>query len=137
MGNLNLSLSLITLMLLTLHCTAFYLFLHHHCYLQNIFYNKTFPNWTFEKCSNSSIFFNFWNPSQMVFTRPKQWKHEFAKYVKYAWKRRYKIWSTVKAQERREWCCSGVFIINFRDVAIEDLVEHLRWNFFCNSMDRS
>ena len=31
-------------------------------------------------------FFNFWYHSQMLFTCSKQWKHEFLKYVKYAWR---------------------------------------------------
>ena len=52
---------------------------------KTFFYAKTFPNWTFEKCIKSSIFFNFWNPSQMAFTFSKQWKHQFVKYVKYVW----------------------------------------------------
>ena len=60
MENLNLSLPLITFTLLTLHCTAFHLFLKHRCYLQNIFY--FFPSWTFEKCIKSSIFSFFETP---------------------------------------------------------------------------
>ena len=38
MENLNLSLPLVTVTLLTLHCTAFHLFLNHRCYFQNIFF---------------------------------------------------------------------------------------------------
>ena len=144
MEDLNLSLPLIILTLLTSHCTTFSLFLNHRCYFQNISYTKTFPNWTFEKCIKSSIFLYlffyiilyllififfiiyFWNPSQIAFTYSKRWKQEFLKYVKYAWKSIHKIWSTTKTQERLEWCCSGVFINNFRGVGIEDPVEHLR-----------
>ena len=65
----------------------------------------------------------------MAFTCSKQWKYEFVKNVKYAWKPTYKIWSTIKAQERCNWCCSVVFIDNFRGVSIEDPVEHLQWSF--------
>ena len=35
------------------------------------------------------------------------------------WKPMYKIWSTIKAQERHEWRCSGVFIKNFKGVGIK------------------
>ena len=75
----------------------------------------------------------------MVFNFSKQWKHEFMKYVKYAWKPMNKIClkSTIKTQEQHKSCCSGVFVVNFRDVGIEDLVKHLRWSFFCNSRDKS
>ena len=41
--------------------------------------------------------------------------------------------STIKAQEWFAWRCSGVFIVNFRDVGIENPVEHLRWSFFCKN----
>ena len=51
-------------------------------------------------------------------------------FVKYVQKPMYKIWSTIKAQERPGWCCSGVFINNFGGVSIENSVEHLRWTFF-------
>ena len=46
----------------------FYLFLNHLCYLENIFYTKAFAFQTLEKCIMSSVFFNFQNLSQMVFT---------------------------------------------------------------------
>ena len=84
------------------------------------------------------IFFNFWCRWQMAFTCSKQWKHEFLKYVKCAWKPMYIIClkSTIKPQERDVWCFSGVFIINVRGVGIQDLVEHLRWSFFCNSIGK-
>ena len=57
----------------------------------------------------------------MVFTCSKRWKHEFVKYVKYAWKQRNNICSKSKkkAQEQHKWCCSGVFIVNFKSVSIE------------------
>ena len=118
-------------MLLTLHCTVFHLFLNNRCYLQKKIYTKTFPNWTFEKCIKSSVFVNFWYRSQMTFTSSQQWKHEFLKYCKYAWKLMYKICSkpSIKAQEQLDWCCSGVLIVYFRGVGIQDLVEHLRWRF--------
>ena len=64
---------------------------------------------------------NFWNMLNM---------HEEPMY-KICWK------PTIKAQERGDWCCSGVFIISFRGVGIQDLVEYLRWSFFCNSIDKS
>ena len=59
-------------------------------------------------------------------------EHESLKYLKYAWKPMYKnCWKqTIKAQEQREWRSSGVFIVNFRCVCIQDLAEHLRWSFF-------
>ena len=80
------------------------------------------------------FFFNFWNPYQMVFTFSKQWKHEFAKYVKYAWKPINKIFSKskIKAQEQHKWCYSFVFIVNLRCVGIDDPVEYLQWRIFCN-----
>ena len=39
---------------------------------------------------NGSIFFNFWYHSQVALPCSKQWKHEFLKYVKYAWKPMYR-----------------------------------------------
>ena len=66
MENLN---PLVTPTILILQCTAFHLFLNHHCYLQNIFYTKTFQ---FLKPFPGGVY---------LFT---QWKHEFVKYVKYA-----------------------------------------------------
>ena len=47
------------------------------------------------------FFFNFWKPSQMVFTCSKQCKHEFVKYVKYVWKPNYSK-SIIKAQEEHK-----------------------------------
>ena len=44
--------------------------------------------------------------------------------------------STTKAQEQHKSCCSGVFIVNFRDVSVEEPVKHVRWSF-CNSRDKS
>ena len=38
----------------------------------------------------------------MAFTCSKEWKHEFVKYIIYVRKPMYKVWSTIKAQERRE-----------------------------------
>ena len=75
---------------------------------------------------------NFWNPSYMVSTCSKQWKHELVKYVKYVCKPMYKICSksTIKAQKQREWYSSDVFMINFRCVSNEDPVEHLHWRYF-------
>ena len=96
MENLNPSLPLITLTLLTLYFTTIYLFLNHRCYLKNIFYTKPFPTWIFEMCIMSSVFFNIWNPSRMTFTCSEQWKNEFVKYwnlhedqctkLKFAWR---------------------------------------------------
>ena len=51
-----------------------------------LFYTKTFPTRTFEKCIMSSILLNFRNPSWMVSICSKEWKHEFVKYIKYTWK---------------------------------------------------
>ena len=45
--------------------------------------------------------------------------------------------STIKAQEQHKRCCSGVFIVNFRDAVIEDPVKHVRWSIFWNSRDKS
>ena len=49
--------------------------------------------------------------------------------AKYVWKSIWEIClkSTKKAQEQCEWYlfCSGVFIVNFRGVGIENPVEHL------------
>ena len=44
----------------------------------------------------------------------------------------YKICSesTIKAQEQHEWCCSGVFIVSFRGMGIEDPVELYDGAFF-------
>ena len=42
---------------------------------------------------------------------------------------------TIKAQERDDWRCSSAFIINFKVLGIQDLVEHLRWSFPCNSIE--
>ena len=61
MQNLNPYLWLITLILLTLNCTAFHLFLNHHCYLQNIFLHKNFSYskiWKEYIMSSISIFEN-------------------------------------------------------------------------------
>ena len=89
--------------------------------------------------NHASIFFDYWYHSQMAFTCSEQWKHEFLKYVEYAWKPMYKTcWKpTIKAQEWGDWSCSGVFIISFRGVGVQDLLEYLRWSFFCNSIDKS
>ena len=132
MQNLNPSLTLITLTLLILHITAFHLFLNHGCYLQNIFYAKIFATQTYQKCIMPSLCLNLWSTSKMIFTCSKQWKHKFVKYVKYAWKLMRKICSkpTIKAQEQHRWCSSDVFIVNFRRVRIENLVEHPCWSFF-------
>ena len=35
--------------------------------------------------------------------------------------------STIKAQEWHVWDCSGIFIINFKDVCIENPVKHMKW----------
>ena len=113
-----------------------FLFLSHFCYLQNIFYTKTFPTQTFEKCIMSSIFLNFKNVSQMMFTCLKQWKMSLWN-VKYTWKSMNKICSksTIKAQEQHRRC-SAVVIVNFTGVGIEDPVKHLLWSFFCYSRDK-
>ena len=77
-------------------------------------------------------FFQFWYHSRMVFICLKQWKHELLKYVKYAWKSMCKVcWKPkIKAQEQGDGCSFGISIINFRDVSIQNLVEHLQWTFF-------
>ena len=86
----------------------------------------------FSNRNHASIFSSFWYHSQIALFCLKQWKHWFLKYVKYVWKPMYKIcWKpTIKAQEQGDWCSSGISIINFRGVVLQDLVEHLRWSFF-------
>ena len=46
------------------------------------------------------------------------------------------VQSTIKAHKQHERC-SGVFIINFRGVGIEDPVKHVRWSLFRNSTGKS
>ena len=103
-----------TLIVLSLHCAAFHLFLNNRCYLQNIFLYQNI-SWLNIWEVLSHLFFS------MFETRPR-WcllvqnnrNMKFVKYIKYAWKQRCKSWSTIKTQQWREWCCSGVFIVNFR-----------------------
>ena len=71
---------------------------------------ETLPRWLLLVQNNGNM--NFWNMLNMR-------KNQCTKFGQQK-----------KTQVRREWCCSGVFIVNFRSVGIEDLVEHLQWSFF-------
>ena len=99
----------------------------------NIFYTKTCPIQTFEKCIMSSIFFVFKTFPRwcLLVQNNEKWVCETKSMNKICSK------SKTKPLEQHKRCCSVVFIFNFRGVDIEDSVKHLRRSFLHNSRDKS
>ena len=107
MLNLNPSLPLITLPLLTLLYSISFILESLLLFAKTLY--KNFSYLKFEKCIKSSIYFNFWKSSFKIYNKGIKWF---------------------------DWHYSGVFIVNFRDVGIENLFEHLRWRFFAKIVNK-
>ena len=134
MSNLNPSSSLISYTYFALYnilsiLESFLLF-------ANIFYTKTFPTLEHLRSVLCHLFFSFFksflrwslpvqnNGNLSLWNMSNMHENQWTKFAQ-------------QKHKNNKRSCSGVFIVNFRGVCIEDPVKHLHWSFFCNSKDKS